>query len=120
LEVDRAGRLEVWNEEDDPFQGLGSMEIHYEAYVRSTLRIGVLGGIIGYATGVLVDMNGCVWFVNPPDAIGEYLHGEAGQVMLVKKDNKPLKADEELRVIEIYDKVDFDFEGINSGSDEND
>jgi hypothetical protein len=66
LVVDGVGRVEVWNEEVDIFKNIGTIVIHYNATVSSTLRVGVLGGIIGYATGVLIDIDGCILVCKPP------------------------------------------------------
>jgi hypothetical protein len=107
LEVDGAGRVEVWNEEVDIFKNIGNIVIHYNPTVSSTLRVGVLGAIIGYATGVMIDMEGCLWFANPAGAIGNYLVGEEGEVMLIRKDGKSVKGSDEIKILEVYDEVDF-------------
>jgi hypothetical protein len=120
LVVDGVGRVEVWNEEVDIFKNIGNIVIHYNATASSTLRVGVLGGIIGYATGVLIDMDGCMWFANPPGAIGIYLVGEEGEVMLIKKDGKSVKGSDEIKLLEVYDKVDFSFAEFDFGGEEDD
>jgi len=118
LVTDGVGRVEVWNEEVDVFKNVGTMVVNYNSTVSTTIRVGVMGGIIGYATGVLIDVDGCMWFANAPGAIGNYLCGEEGQVMLIKKDDKSVKGTDDIKLLEVDDKVEFSFAELDFGGDE--
>lgn len=75
--------------------------------------------MIGYATGVLLDNDGKMWFANPPSAFGRYLFGKAGQAAMTTHDGKRIKAGEEICIVQVFDNVVFDFDGIDYGdSDE--
>jgi hypothetical protein len=63
---------------------------------------------------------GVFWFANPPGAIGNYLVGEEGEVMLIKKDGKSVNGSDEIKLLEVYDKVDFSFAEFDFGGEEDD
>jgi hypothetical protein len=120
LDVDGTGRLDVWDDEEHMFGGVGDMSIRYNARVRSTLTVGVLGCIIGSGTGVLVEVDGNIWLANPKNAFGKCMVGKRGQVMLIKKHGESMKENESITVLEVFDNVDFHFKGIKYGRVEGD
>ena len=114
LTLNADGQVEVYSWDKDSFQGQGTMIVSHGEYVKQDVRMFVLGHLSHTGTAVLVDTEQNVWFYNAPDAVDEYICGNAGSAMMVMKGGEFMSKDTPIFFIENHQGVTVQFDKVES------
>lgn len=117
LDLSPTLRVECWDGDTDSFREEGTLNIPVGRHVKENIKVFVLGQLIPYGTGVLVDRQQRVWIYNPPNAMDEFIEGTKPRTAaVVMYPGSTMSKTTPLNLLEIYEDSSIEFDPMEDGS----
>jgi hypothetical protein len=114
IQVLLSGFVECWGDGENDLCGEGTLEILFAPHVRQTIRVVVLGSILGTGTAVLLDDQFRIWFYHTPNSVDHHLEGMTAQVALVMLPVDGMRIDTEIKFLAEYNNVRVQVKEVES------